>query len=250
MMNILIQIKPQFEVLIKKSSLENTQVFVVAKPLTPEEAIGHPQRQDFPLIIGKERMIEATVLGARGHAFTDAPGNFTGTLADVLNLALTENRQRAIFVAALNATCRHLGLAEGTVHCKNEDPEECGAELATKLQREQGLIKIGLIGYNPAIADHLVRVFGTENVRVTDMNPDNVGTEKFGIPIWDATTQTEEIIRWADYLLITGTTVVNGSFETIRGWLESYHKPYSFFGVTISGIAALLGLPRMCPLGR
>ncbi|RKY87024.1 hypothetical protein DRQ15_11390, partial [candidate division KSB1 bacterium] len=147
-------------------------------------------------------------------------------------------------------TCRHLGLAEGTVHCKNEDPEECGAELATKLQREQGLIKIGLIGYNPAIADHLVRVFGTENVRVTDMNPDNIGTEKFGIPIWDATTQTEEIIRWADYLLITGTTVVNGSFETIRGWLESYHKPYSFFGVTISGIAALLGLPRMCPLGR
>ncbi|HEC31575.1 MAG TPA: hypothetical protein ENI41_03685, partial [Deltaproteobacteria bacterium] len=102
----------------------------------------------------------------------------------------------------------------------------------------------------PAIADHLVRVFGTENVRVTDMNPDNIGTEKFGIPIWDATTQTEEIIRWADYLLITGTTVVNGSFETIRGWLESYHKPYSFFGVTISGIAALLGLPRMCPLGR
>jgi len=249
-MNILIQIKNKFKELIKKNRLENTRVSVLAKPLTPEEAIGHPQRQDFPLIIGKERMIEAMVLGAKGHAFTDAPGNFIGTLADVLNLPLTENRQRAIFVATLNATCRHLGLAKGTIHCKDDDPEKCGAELAKRLREEQGLIKIGLIGYNPAIADHLVRVFGTENVRVTDMNPDNIGTEKFGIPIWDATTQTEEIIRWADYLLITGTTVVNGSFETIRGWLERYHKPYSLFGVTISGVAALLKLPRMCPFGR
>lgn len=247
-MDTLLKARNRFEKLIER--LKDAQVSVSAKPLTPEEAIGHPERQDFPLVTGKERMIEARVLGAKGHAFTDAPANFTGTLADVLNLPLTDNRHRAIFIAALNATCRQLGLTEGTIHCKEEDPERCGAELAKKLQEDQGLIRVGLIGYNPAIADHLVRSFGTGRVRITDLNPDNIGKEKFGILIWNGATQTEEVICWADYLLITGTTVVNGTFEEIEEWLKRYRKPYSFFGVTISGIAALLKLPRMCPFGR
>ena len=57
---------------------------VLAKPLTPEEAIGKPGRRDFPILEGKERVIEATVLGARGQAFTDSASDFEGRLEQPL----------------------------------------------------------------------------------------------------------------------------------------------------------------------
>ena len=52
----------------KKEHLLQAPVTVFAKPLTPEEAIGNPGRRDFPILIGKERVIEATVRESRGHA--------------------------------------------------------------------------------------------------------------------------------------------------------------------------------------
>jgi len=52
-------------------------------------AIGEPGRRDFPIIIGKERVIEAEVLGARAHVFTDSTKEFFGKLKEILNLPLT-----------------------------------------------------------------------------------------------------------------------------------------------------------------
>ncbi|MCK4460785.1 MAG: hypothetical protein KAW46_03220, partial [candidate division Zixibacteria bacterium] len=85
---ILEQTRVQVREIAEKEHLLGVAVTVLAKPLTPEEAIGNPGRRDFPIIIGKERVIEATLLGSRGHAYTDSAQEYLGTLKDILNLEL------------------------------------------------------------------------------------------------------------------------------------------------------------------
>jgi len=54
----------------------------------------------------------------------------------------------------------------------------------------------------------------------------------------------EEALRWCDLALVTGTTVVNGTLEAI---LEVAGEKAVFYGISIAGVAELLGLERFCP---
>ena len=51
-------------------------------------------------------------------------------------------------------------------------------------------------------------------------------------------------------MLVTGSSIVNGTIDGIKSLFETAGKPLVFFGNTISGAAALLGLDRLCPFGR
>lgn len=233
------------------AGLLGTDVSVLARPLTPEEAIGTPGRRDFPILTGKERVVEARVGTGRGHAFTDTPREFLGRLSEVVAITFGDSGDRAIYVATLNATLGHLGRVEGAVHCRDDDPERCGAEIAAALQERIGDGGVvGLIGFNPAIADHLVRTFGPRRVRIADLNPDNVGQDKYGVVVVDGASQIEELINAADIVLLTGTTLVNGSFDFIWGKIMDGGKTGLVYGVTAAGICALLGFERICPYGR
>jgi uncharacterized protein (DUF4213/DUF364 family) len=236
--------------ILKAKRLLDAPVSVLAVPLTPEEAIGHPQRRDFPIVEGKERVIEARVLGAKGHAFTDSPQDFSGTLQEIVELPLTTNQNRAIFIAALNAALRLLGEIEGTVHCRDEDPERCAEEIAAQALKTWGRVKVGLIGLNPAIAEGLVSVFGASNVRITDLNRQTIGQEKFGVLIWDGREKTGQLIEQSEAVIITGTTLVNGTFDDIFHQIQEKKKKYLIYGVTSSGICHLMGWERICPYGR
>jgi len=239
--------KIQLAEIATKNRLLDTHVSVLVKTLTPEEAIGIPGRRDFPIILGKERVVEAEVLGAKAHAFTDSPGEFVGNLKEVLNLPLTSNRERSIYVATLNATLKYLNLIENTIHCKDEDPERCGKEIASQLLKRWGKVKVGFIGLNPAIAENLIETFGIKNVRITDLNKQNVNSSKYGVKIWDGNEMTEELIKQSDVILITGTTFVNGTFDPIMHCVQNYRKDYLIYGVTGAGICKLMGLNRICP---
>jgi uncharacterized protein (DUF4213/DUF364 family) len=248
--NILEDARMQISDIANKRDLLQADVTVFAKPLTPEEAIGNPGRRDFPIIIGKERVIEATVMGSKGHAYTDSPQEFTGTLQQVLALELTSNQHRAIFVATLNAFMGHLGMATKTVHCKDEEPEDCALEIADTIFKRHGHLNVGLIGLNPAIAERLVDTFGPDHVRFTDLSRDNVGQRKFGVEIWDGFTRTDELIDVSDMIVFTGTTLINDTFSDIFDRIEAQGKKYMVYGVTAAGISKLFGIERICPRGR
>jgi hypothetical protein len=248
--SILENSKIQFAEIVAKHRLLDTQVSVLVKTLTPEEAIGEPGRRDFPIILGKERVIEAEVLGARAHAFTDSPGEFVGDLKGVLHLPLTSNRERGIYVATLNATFKYLNFIENTIHCKDEDPERCGKEIASQLLKRWGKVRVGFIGLNPAIAENLTETFGMENVRITDLDKRNVNSLKFGVKVWDGNEMTKELIKQSDTILITGTTIVNGTFDAIMQGVQNDRKDYLIYGVTGAGICHLMGLSRICPYSR
>lgn len=247
---ILEQTRVQTREIAEKEHLLDVAVTVLAKPLTPEEAIGNPGRRDFPIIIGKERVVEATLLGSRGHAYTDSPQEYLGTLKDILNLELTTNQNRAIYVATINALLGSLKMVDKTVHCKDDEPEECALEIADSILKKYGQTDVGLIGLNPAIAERLVDTFGPDHVYVTDLAEDNIGQHRFGVEIWDGNTRTEDLVDASDVVIFTGTTLINNTFDRIWDLIQTLGKNYLTYGVTAAGVCRLLDIERICPRGR
>ena len=62
--------------------------------------------------------------------------------------------------------------------------------------------------------------------------------------VLDGGTDAEEVLEWCDLALVTGTTVVNGTLEPI---LEMAQEKAVFYGISIAGVAELLGIERSCP---
>jgi hypothetical protein len=193
-------IREKFERIVAENDLLDEMVVIRAKPLTPEEAIGNPESEDFPILKGVERMMQAEFSGSFGQAFTDMYGDFEGTLQDVLAMELTNNYRRAIFVATLNAVLRSIEMIEGSVHCKDKGPAECGLDLLEFLEGYRGA-RIALVGFQPV---HARRCSERGELRILDMDPENIGEEKFGVKA-------------------------------------------VFYGISIAGVARLLGLERFCP---
>ncbi len=216
------------------------EVRVKVRTLTPQEAIGDPEHQDYPLIKGRERMMAAGFRGFQGQAFTDQFGDFQGSLEEVAGMDLANNFRRAVFLATLNAVLRARGRAEKTIHCKDEAPPQCAAALAEMVGGRFGNPKVALVGLQPRMAQALGARFP---LRITDMDRDNIGAEKFGVTVEDP-EKTREILEWCDLALVTGTTFSNASVTEMLG-----DKPTIFYGVTVAGAAEVLGLERFCPLG-
>jgi uncharacterized protein (DUF4213/DUF364 family) len=232
-------LRDRFEEMIREKNLWMEKVQVTVKP--PSEAIGTPKREDFPLLKGKERIVEARFKESRGQAFTDAYVQFSGDLKEVLSIDLTNNENRAIFIAAMNAVMNHLGMVEGTTHCKDEEPETCSRELVDYISKNFGDPKIAMIGYQPQMVETLT---GRFTIRVTDLNRENIGTVKEGVEILDGEKDLDETVEWSDLVLATGSTIVNGTIERIVK--AAGHRPLIFYGITIAGPAKLLGLNRFC----
>jgi uncharacterized protein (DUF4213/DUF364 family) len=247
---ILIELKEKLEAIAADRNMGEVTVRVKIGTLSVKQAIGSPKRQDYPLLQGKEVMIEAQFRESCGQAFTDKPGDFEGTLNDVLRLPLDSNEHRAIFIATLNAVAAYQGMVTGTRHCRNEEPEECAREIARTILDKYGRVKVGMIGLQPAILENLAVTLGKENVRCTDLNPDNIGVTKYGVVIRDGKTETDNLIRWCDLVLATSSTIVNNSFDGIRESATREGKRLVIFGVTGAGAAALAGLERLCFKGN
>ncbi len=233
-------LKHEFQRLIKENGIEQQNIKLNCKLLSPEEAIGITERKDFPILSGKEVMLSAEFQGEVGQAFTDAPSAGNQTLESVINSdILNDAHARSVFIAALNAVTKKLGISEKTVHCKNDEPEKCACELVKYIQAQYGNPKIALIGYQPAMLERLSEKF---QLRVLDLNPDNIGKLRYGIKVEDGIDSYESAIEWADIVLCTGSTICNGS---IVNFID-IGKEVLFFGTTLSGAAPILNLKRVC----
>ncbi|MCP4681577.1 MAG: hypothetical protein GY864_04525 [Desulfobacterales bacterium] len=231
-------LKKEFSDIVEENSLVSEGVKITAEILSPEEAIGTPEHKDYPLRKGKERLMQAEFKGSYGQAFTDMFAGFEGKLSEIVEMDLTNNFKRAIFISSVNAVMRHLGKVDGSVHCKNQGPADCSRELVNYIKSDFGNPKVALIGLQPRMLEALSREF---EVRVTDLDEDNIGTDKFGVMIRPP-FHTQANLDWCDMALVTGTTLVNDTIGDLKT-----KKPMIFFGVTIAGPACLLGLKHFCP---
>lgn len=242
--------KDKLKQIINDNNLNNEQITILVKTLTPEEAIGQPGRRDFPIVTGKERVIESELGDARAHVFTDSPGEFKGTIGEIMQMNLDTNKERALFLSALNVILKKLNLIDETIHCRDEEPEQCSSDLKDYILEKWGKIKIGQIGLNPAIAEALSNVFGSTNLKITDLDKNNINTVRFGVTIWDGATETENLVKESDLVVLTGTTLVNGTFDNIYSFVDKYNKDYLIYGVTATGVSYLFGLNRVCFYGH
>jgi len=250
MSSIIQKTKGKFSELVRQHNIGSHKVEVTVKTLTPREAIGNPIRQDYPILIGKEVIVEAQFDKSYGQAFTDQPQSFNGTIDELLALSLNNNSHRAIFIAGLNAITSNLGITKGARHCKNEEPEECARQIAADFKHRFGNKNVGLIGLQPAMLQNLSQTFGAGKVHCTDLNPDNIGKKKFGVEIWNGALDTKRIIDWSDLLLVTSSTLSNGALDDIYKATTAAGKPILLFGVTGAGFCALTGIERVCHFGH
>ena len=237
MTDIYAELKRKTLALMQDNDLMDATVRVEAHALSVEEAIGNPEADDFPIQKGKERLMQADIQGGLGQAFTDRFGNYEGRLETILSDPLENNYRRAIFIAALNAVLRHLGKVGGTVHCHDEEPVRCARALVEHIQERFGTVKITQVGLQPRMVESLAARFP---MRVLDMDPDNIGTRKYG-PLIESPDTAHEALDWADLLLVTGSTIVNGSLQDFLG-----PKPVIFYGTTLAGAAHLMGWDLVC----
>ncbi len=237
------ELRSAFARLVADHRIGGRMMEVRCSRLTAEEAIGKPKHDDYPIVRGREFMVAARMDGAEGQAFTDTwLGDYKADLNDVVNLTLDNNYTRAVFIASLNAVCRSLGLVEGTIHCKDDDPIECADKLVEHvLHRCPTAKRVLLVGCQPRMVEVLAHSF---DLRVNDLDAENIGTQKSGVTI-SGPDQLAANLEWADCAVVTGTTVVNGTSPEFHGKL-----PTIYYGVTIAGVAYLFGLDRFCHCGR
>jgi len=241
------ELKKALNDIAAEKDLMESEVNITAKILTPEEAIGKTERKDFPLLQGKESLIQADFKKALGQAFTDTPRSFRGKLKEILKLRLTDNGERALFVATLNALMRYVGMVNGTIHCKNKEPELCAKEIARAvIDKYSPDVRIGIVGFQPAIIDNFSTRLSAENLNVTDLDIDNINKIKYGVFIWDGKEMTEELFKTCDVILATGSTIVNDSLSQLISLSDKYQKPLYLYGTTIAGASKLLNLKRLC----
>ncbi|MCK9567090.1 MAG: DUF364 domain-containing protein [Methanothrix sp.] len=216
---------------------------VVIRPLNAAEAIGEAGREDFPIIRGKEVLMQAVYRGAVGQAFTAASGGFRGSLGDVLEMPLDGPFERAVLIATMNAVLRYLGKIEGTVHCRDDGPGRCKASMSEWI-KEQGAKRVGLVGLQPALLEALVQALGPERVMVSDLSA--AGADRCQVRVLDG-MQAEKMLESCQLFLITGSTFANRTIDDLMNAARGYNSRVVFYGTTAAGVAYLLGLERWCP---
>jgi uncharacterized protein (DUF4213/DUF364 family) len=233
------ELKAALQTVIINNGLSGEPLSVRCRALSAEEAIGIPREKDYPIIKGKEVMVEAVFRDGRGQAFSDNFENATYTVENLLDLDTDSTRKRASFISGLNAVYRHLGLCGKTIHCRDEEPGTCAADLIHLFSPSQ---KVLLIGFQPRFLEMLAV---NSSLRVIDLDAGNIGKSVSGIVV-EPPDMTMDAIRWCDAIFATGSTLVNG---TIGAFLNC-GKPATFYGVTISAPAKILNLNSYCRYGH
>ncbi len=223
---------------IQRNELQGQDIRIKCSALRPEEAIGTPEDYDYPIIKGKEIMIEAVFNDARGQAFTDEYENKEYKIEELLEIGTDSNSERASFIAGLNAVYKYLEICDRTIHCKNMELRECADNLPEIIKSWKNIL---IIGFQPRFLESLASI---QNVRIVDLDRDNIGKEISGVII-EPPENTSNAISWCDLIFATGSTLING---TITDFLDS-DKPVIFYGVTISAAAKILNLNNYCHCG-
>ncbi|MDI6643124.1 MAG: DUF364 domain-containing protein, partial [Candidatus Hodarchaeaceae archaeon] len=176
-------------------------------------------------------------------AFTDEPKTFRGKLKDVHEQLFGDKGDKAVYFATLNAVLSHVGLVDGAVHCKGDEPRKCGERLAAYILENFGKVRVAHIGYQPGHVEACSKCFRSY---VTDLNHENIGKVRFGRKIQNG-SENREVIKKADVACITGSAIVNGSLPELIRWCKLYRTEPVIYGVTASAAAKILGFRHFCP---
>ena len=193
---------------------------------------------------GKEVKLVAAFEGVGGEFFTGYPGEFSGTVAELVALDMENDPvDRGIYFAGLNAVLNRYELADECLSCLEEDKDKCAEHIVRQFKKNNGSVNCLLVGYQPHMAKALAAAFP---LRILDLDPDLIGSTKEGVTIEDGAAAYQDATAWAEVIVCTGSALANGSiFDYIK-----LPKDVQFYGTSIAGVARMLQLRRICPFGR
>ncbi|RLF06409.1 MAG: hypothetical protein DRJ60_04405 [Thermoprotei archaeon] len=201
---------------------------------------------DYALMKGKEVIVDCEIRGFHGQAFTDAPSQIKCKVRELLKVDINSSRDRALLFSCLNCLMAMTGEICGTIHCRKDAPERCGEMLADEIERMFGRnVRVAHIGFQPGHVKATTARF--REVKVTDLNPDNIGKVKYGVEILSG-DENPRVIEWADVACITGSAIVNGTLFDLLKLCKEKGVHTIVYGVTVKGAAKIMGLPVFCPL--
>ncbi|MEM4945969.1 MAG: DUF364 domain-containing protein [Archaeoglobaceae archaeon] len=200
--------------------------------------------EEYAISKGEEKVMECNFRNSKAQVFTTVPSSISLKVSEVLELNLQNIASRSLFYCALNAVMVHYGLVSGTVHCRKDSPLECAKLLFEKLKKVSKLRKILLIGYQPAFAEKLSEKF---DLFITDMNPKNINRKVRNTKILSH-LENLNLIPEVDIVLITGSSLINGTFWELYECAMENSKPLISYGISASGASKILGIERHCPL--
>lgn len=213
----------------------------VTKASEPERTL-RPENEPFSGIARPEYCVTATLLGAKGEAYTENPEDFCGTLKQALEIPPTEKGISAVTIASLNAAMQYLNLSPGAFPEGEEARFQYADALCRYVLEHHGRENIVLVGYD----GYLVKRFMDEGLVfwTMDKDPDNITQDRFHhVVVNNAKRNRESSFVWGKYFIVTGSSLCNG---TILQYLDS-GKELLFYGITCAGAATLLNLPWFSP---
>ncbi|MCX7828871.1 MAG: DUF364 domain-containing protein [Thermanaerothrix sp.] len=223
---------------------------ISVRVLSPVEAIGSPE-WDFPLLKGKEKLMEAEVLGARGQAFSPFARDFNGTVGELLSMDSRDPYVRSLKVAFANGAVRLLGLDGRTVHCRDSAPTKCALEFKAQLRERLGPEgNVVILGLQRAILWGAVEAVGPQRVRVLDLQDENIGLEVHSVTVLDGSKDLERALEGAKAALVTGSSFANGTFEGVAKACGDAGCQVILYGTTGAALSALMGVERWCFFGE
>ena len=232
---------------LKKHQVDTNEKVIAARGLSTEEALGNTARKDYPILTGKEVLLQAEYKGCFGQAFTDAPAEFCGSLHDILEMDLLHDAHaRGLFFSSMNAVLKYLGLTAHTIHCREKEPADCAPECISYLKEHYETANIALVGYQPSLLEGLSAAPEFQ-VRCLDLNPENIGQTRCGVTVEHGIRDYDDVvISWADVILCTSSVFANATMDRYI----DIGKEVLFFGITGAGAVELLHLKRFCPLSK
>jgi vacuolar-type H+-ATPase subunit E/Vma4 len=230
-MSMIEELKENFINIIEENNLKHEDIEIKTCLSSPHE---------------KEILIEADFKGNKGQAFTEEGLEIQGKIDDILNIDLNTSKNRALFIASINAVLRYLNLLQGTVHCNVEEAKRCAQKMADSFSRRYGMfLTIGMVGFQPFIAEALIKKIGKENIRICDKN--NANKNFYDVLIEDEKNM-KNIVAGSFLTLAKGNAIVDGKIDEIIKTFKEDNKSriVIFYGVTIASTQKLLGLKRIC----
>lgn|GEM_PF-2708800 len=171
--------------------------------------------------VGKGKKVDRKV-------FKSEPECGTGRLY-VLDLDQLKKDDAVLHIASAICT-GHCCSIQGAEFCLESDQNRCARHIVNYIIDRWGMIPVGLIGLNHAVAKTLVESLGSDNICITDLDFKKVGRTESGLTIWDGQIWNEELIRQSALVLATVRTLENGTFDHIWDLIRRYEKPILFYG--------------------
>lgn len=206
---------------------------IVCKCITGKEL--KLPKSDYVLTRGPETLLTCRFRNSVGQVFTTIPDNYDGTLREVLGLDLSDPYERSVFYATANAVLKELGYIKNAIHCEKNKPVECGRNLVFDLLGKYGVsARILHIGYQSGHCLFL-NMFLKDNSLVTDLKDEIVWTFRHGRQVYDG-VDNRIYIGLSDVVLVTASTVVNGSFWDILSQAIILGKDIIVYGISAGAV--------------